>query len=66
MAAGRMPQNINPDTEGDRLFSLIQGMSFQSIVDPKRWSPAHLRRIVNLELTRLRSIDAEYRPREVP
>ena len=66
IAAGRMPRNIDPDTEGGRLFSLIQGMSFQSIVDPKRWSPAHLRRIVNLELTRLRSIDAEYRPREVP
>jgi hypothetical protein len=32
-------------------------MSFQSIVDPKRWSPAHLRRIVDLELLRLRSMD---------
>jgi hypothetical protein len=29
-------------------------MSFQSIVDPKRWSPAYLRRIVDTELLRLR------------
>jgi AcrR family transcriptional regulator len=57
ITAGRMPPGIDPQTEGDRLFSLIQGMGFQSIVDPKRWSPAHLRQIVNLELTRLRSID---------
>ena len=57
IAAGRMPSAVNPDTEGGRLFSLVQGMSFQSIVDPERWSPAHLRRIVDLELTRLRSID---------
>ena len=34
-----MPASIDPDMEGDRLFALIQGMSFQSIVDPKRWSP---------------------------
>ena len=55
--SGRMPPSIDPGTEGGRLFSLIQGMSFQSIVDPRRWSPAHLRRIVDLELTRLRSTE---------
>ena len=49
--------SIDPDTEGGRLFALIQGMSFQSIVDPERWSPTHLRQIVDLELLRLRRID---------
>jgi AcrR family transcriptional regulator len=55
IAAGRMPPDIDPGTEGGRLFSLIQGMSFQSIVDPERWAPEHLRQIVDLELARLRS-----------
>jgi hypothetical protein len=32
-------------------------MSFQSIVDPEHWSPAHLRRIVDTELLRLRRSD---------
>ena len=57
VAAGRMSPGIDPDMEGDRLFALIQGMSFQSIVDPERWSPTHLRQIVDLELLRLRRID---------
>jgi AcrR family transcriptional regulator len=57
VAAGRMPPSIDPDTEGDRLFALIQGMSFQSIVDQNRWSPGYLRRIVELELLRLRRSD---------
>jgi AcrR family transcriptional regulator len=48
---------IDPDLEGDRLFALIQGMSFQSIVDQNRWSPGFLRQIVELELLRLRRID---------
>ena len=52
--AERLPSSIDPAMEGDRLFALIQGMSFQSIVDPKRWSPAYLRRIVDAELLRLR------------
>ncbi len=54
IAAGRIPPGIDPDLESDRLFALIQGMSFQSIVDPHRWTPAYLRRIVDLELERLR------------
>lgn len=49
-----MSSSIDPALEGDRLFALIQGMSFQSIVDPRRWSPAYLRRIVDTELLRLR------------
>ncbi len=57
ISAGRISSSIDPDMESGRLFSLIQGMSFQSIVDPKRWSPAHLRRIVDLELQRLRGMD---------
>jgi len=57
ISAGRMSSGIDPDMEGGRLFALIQGMSFQSIVDPKRWSPAHLRRIVDTELLRLRRVD---------
>ena len=56
ISAGRMSSGIDPDLEGDRLFALIQGMSFQSIVDQERWSPAYLRRIVDLELLRLRRI----------
>jgi AcrR family transcriptional regulator len=57
ISAGRMTSSIDPDLEGSRLFALIQGMSFQSIVDPKQWTPAHLRRVVDLELLRLRRID---------
>ena len=57
IAGGRMSSSIDPDLEGDRLFALIQGMSFQSIVDQNRWSPAYLRRIVDLEIVRLRRID---------
>ena len=54
ISAGRMPSGTDPAMESDRLFALIQGMSFQSIVDPKRWSDAYLRRIVDTELLRLR------------
>src|SRR3984957_1927282 len=54
ISAGRVSSSIDPDMESDRLFALIQGMAFQSIVDQKRWSPAYLRRIVDLELLRLR------------
>jgi AcrR family transcriptional regulator len=57
VAAGRMPPSVDPDLEGDRLFALIQGMSFQSIVDQNRWSPGYLRQIVELELLRLRRSD---------
>jgi AcrR family transcriptional regulator len=57
IAAGRMPSGIDPDLESGRLFALIQGMSFQSIVDPEHWSPAHLRRIIDTELLRLRRSD---------
>ncbi len=52
-----MPASIDPDLESGRLFAQIQGMSFQSIVDPTQWTPAHLRRVVDLELLRLRRID---------
>jgi hypothetical protein len=61
ISAGRISSGIDPDMESGRLFALIQGMSFQSIVDPKRWSPAHMRRIVDLELLRLRGMDNELR-----
>ena len=61
ISAGRMSSSIDPDMESGRLFALIQGMSFQSIVDPERWTPAHLRRIVDLELLRLRRIDIRLR-----
>jgi BetI-type transcriptional repressor, C-terminal len=54
ISVGRMSSSIDPALESDRLFALIQGMSFQSIVDPKRWSPAYLRQIVDTELLRLR------------
>ena len=54
ISAGRMSSSIDPALESDRLFALIQGMSFQSIVGPKRWSPAYLRQIVDTELLRLR------------
>jgi AcrR family transcriptional regulator len=55
VTAGRMPQTVDADSEAGRLFALVQGMSFQSIVDPAHWQPAHLRRIVDLELARLRT-----------
>jgi AcrR family transcriptional regulator len=55
IAAGRMPSHIDPEVEGGRLFALIQGMSFQSIVDPNNWPPPHLRQIIDEDLARLRS-----------
>jgi AcrR family transcriptional regulator len=52
--AKRIHSKIKPGTEADRLFALVQGMSFQSLVDPAHWRPKQLRRIVDLELSRLR------------
>jgi AcrR family transcriptional regulator len=52
--ADRIHSKINPDTEAGRLFALVQGMSFQSLVDPTHWPAKQLRRIVDLELSRLR------------
>src|ERR1700733_2762507 len=54
ISAGRVSSSIDSDMESDRLFALNQGMFFQSIIDQKRCSPAYLRRIVDLELLRLR------------
>jgi AcrR family transcriptional regulator len=54
--SGRVSAHVDARTEGGRLFSLIQGMSFQAIVDPDNWSPDMLRDIVRLELRRLRSL----------
>jgi AcrR family transcriptional regulator len=53
ISAGRIRQTSTRRPKA-AAFSLIQGMSLQSIVDPKRWSPAHLRQVVDLELMRLR------------
>lgn len=53
--AGRIGAGIKPATEAGRLFALVQGMSFQSLVDPARWPARQLRRIVDLEIARLRS-----------
>lgn len=52
--AGRIRAKVKADVEAGRLFALVQGMSFQSLVDPAHWPPKHLRRIIDLELTRLR------------
>jgi AcrR family transcriptional regulator len=52
--ASQIRSEINPATEAGRLFALVQGMSFQSLVDPAHWSAKQLRRIVDLELARLR------------
>jgi AcrR family transcriptional regulator len=55
VAAGRMPSHIDAEAEGGRLFALVQGMSFQSIVDPKHWPPEHLRQVIDNDLTQLRT-----------
>ena len=52
--AGRIRPKVKADVEAGRLFALVQGMSFQSLVDPTHWPAKHLRRIVDLELCRLR------------
>lgn len=57
VTAGRIRSTINAETEAGRLFALVQGMSFQSLVDAAHWPPEQLRRIVDLELSRLRSGD---------
>ena len=55
VAAGHTPSSIDPENEAGRLFALVQGMSFQSLVDPAHWPPARLRNIVDLDVARLRS-----------
>jgi AcrR family transcriptional regulator len=54
-ADGEVASTVKASTEAGRLFALVQGMSFQSLVDPAHWPPKQLRRIVDLELSRLRS-----------
>jgi AcrR family transcriptional regulator len=56
--SGLMPATVDPQTEGGRLLCLVEGISFQAIVNPTRWSPEHLLSIVDLELIRLRHPDA--------
>jgi AcrR family transcriptional regulator len=54
VADGRITRAADPAAEADRLFALVQGMSFQSIVDPANWPSHRLRELVDLELQRLR------------
>jgi AcrR family transcriptional regulator len=58
VAAGRMPSRLDPETEASRLFAVVQGIAFQSIVDPKHWSAERLRQSVDQELRRLRPVDS--------
>jgi AcrR family transcriptional regulator len=53
-AAGRAPATVDPQDEAGRLFALVQGMSFQSIVDPGSWPHRRLRNIVDAEVARMR------------
>src|ERR1700730_1596 len=41
ISAGRVSSSIDPHMESDRLFALVQGMSFQSMGGQKRWSRAY-------------------------
>jgi AcrR family transcriptional regulator len=54
IADGRITSTTDPAAEAGRLFALIQGMSFQSLVDPADWPPQRLRQVVDLELNHLR------------
>jgi AcrR family transcriptional regulator len=63
MAGGRIPSPIDTENEAGRLFALVQGMSFQSLVDPAHWPSPRLRHIVDLELARLRSAGTAGRSR---
>src|SRR5437762_2416063 len=54
VADGRITTTTDPAAEAGRLFALIQGMSFQSLVDPANWPPHRLREVVDLELGHLR------------
>jgi AcrR family transcriptional regulator len=55
MAAGRVPESVDAKAEAGRIFALVQGIAFQSIVDPRHWPPKRLRHIVDVELGRLRT-----------
>ena len=54
VAAGRIPHTVDPEIEGGRLFSLVQGMGFQSIVGPELWTADYMTQVLDLELSRLR------------
>jgi hypothetical protein len=54
VADGRITSTTDPAAEAGRLFALIQGMSFQSLVDPANWPPHRLREVVDFELGHLR------------
>jgi AcrR family transcriptional regulator len=54
VADGRIKSTTDPAAEAGRVFALVQGMSFQSLVDPANWPPHHLREVVDLELDHLR------------
>jgi AcrR family transcriptional regulator len=64
VAAGHTSSSIDPENEAGRLFALVQGMSFQSLVDPAHWPPERLRNNVDLELARLRGQGLVGKPRE--
>lgn len=57
VAAGRAPRSVDAAGEARRLFALVSGMSFQSLVDPAQWRPARLRAVVDSEVARVRSAD---------
>ena len=54
VADGRITSTTDPAAEAGRLFALIQGMSFQSLVDPANWPPHRQREVVDLELKHMR------------
>ena len=54
VADGRTEPSTDPAAEAARLFAVIHGVSFQSIVVPAAWPPRRLREVVDLELDRMR------------
>lgn len=52
---GRLPATRDCDVEARRLLALVQGMSFQAVVDPAQWPASLLIELLDTELARCRS-----------
>lgn len=50
---GRLPDDVDVGRAADRLSVMIPGIASEAIFDPRKWTPAHQRRIVADELTAL-------------
>ncbi|MBB5122331.1 TetR family transcriptional regulator [Streptomyces eurocidicus] len=52
--AGGLPAGLDPGTESRRLAALIDGLTFQAVLQPDRYPPKELRRLLRHHLETLR------------